>query len=131
MLSRNGDSKNDNSPIANTESVTPSLQSIEPNPAVAQGFFNTPPPLITDKLSIAVLPFINMSKDEDQEFFADGMTEDIITGLSCDSRLFVKATLKVWNRRNSCCYSAMKQMRGLRWPSSSSFCKRRVNFPRH
>ncbi|RLA38687.1 MAG: hypothetical protein DRQ64_08415 [Gammaproteobacteria bacterium] len=52
---------------------------------------NTPPPLITDKPSIAVLPFVNMSDDKSQEYFADGMTEDIITGLSCDSRLFVIA----------------------------------------
>ncbi len=59
-------------------------------PAV-QDFLNTPPPLITDKPSIAVLPFVNMSDDKTQEYFADGMTEDIITGLSCDSRLFVIA----------------------------------------
>lgn len=43
------------------------------------------------KPSIAVLPFVNMSQDADKEFFADGMTEDIITGLSCDSRLSVVA----------------------------------------
>ncbi len=43
------------------------------------------------KPSIAVLPFVNMSSDKEQEYFADGMTEDIITGLSCDSRLFVTA----------------------------------------
>ena len=35
-----------------------------------------------DKPSIAVLPFTNMSGDEEQEFFADGLTEDIITALS-------------------------------------------------
>ena len=60
----------------------------------AQDFLNTldtPPPQITDKPSIAVLPFVNMSDDKDKEYFADGMTEDIITGLSCDSRLFVIA----------------------------------------
>ena len=34
-----------------------------------------------DKPSIAVLPFNNMSGDPKQEYFADGMTEDIITGL--------------------------------------------------
>lgn len=44
-----------------------------------------------DKISIAVLPFVNISSDPEQEYFADGMTEDIITGLSCDSRLFVIA----------------------------------------
>jgi adenylate cyclase len=35
-----------------------------------------------DKPSIAVLPFTNMSGDPDQEYFADGVVEDIITGLS-------------------------------------------------
>ena len=43
--------------------------------------FKEPPPL-PDKPSIAVLPFNNLSGDADQEYFADGMTEDIITGLS-------------------------------------------------
>ena len=37
---------------------------------------------LADKPSIAVLPFENMSDDPDQEFFADGMSEDIITTLS-------------------------------------------------
>ncbi len=59
--------------------------------SATQNFLDTPPPLITDKPSIAVLPFVNMSDDKDKEYFADGMTEDIITGLSCDSRLFVIA----------------------------------------
>ncbi len=41
------------------------------------------------KPSIAVLPFTNMSEDPAQEFFSDGLTEDIITGLSRFSALFV------------------------------------------
>ncbi len=39
-------------------------------------------PPLPDKPSIAVLPFSNMSADPEQEFFADGLTEDIITALS-------------------------------------------------
>ena len=35
-----------------------------------------------DKPSIAVLPFANMSGDPDQEYFADGMVEEIVTALS-------------------------------------------------
>ncbi len=37
---------------------------------------------LPDKPSIAVLPFVNMSADADQEYFADGITEDITTALS-------------------------------------------------
>ena len=37
---------------------------------------------LPDKPSIAVLPFTNMSGDPEQEYFADGMAEDIITALS-------------------------------------------------
>ena len=46
---------------------------------------------LPDKPSIAVLPFINMSDDPAQEYFADGMTEDLITDLSKVSGLFVIA----------------------------------------
>ena len=42
-----------------------------------------------DKPSIAVLPFNNMSGDPEQEYFSDGITEDIITDLSKVSGLFV------------------------------------------
>lgn len=46
---------------------------------------------LPDKPSIAVLPFVNMSEDPKQEFFADGMTEEIITALSKGPNLFVIA----------------------------------------
>jgi adenylate cyclase len=59
---------------ANSESVTSRLAT-------------EPPP----KLSIAVLPFANMSGDVEQEYFADGISEDIITALSKLSQLFVIA----------------------------------------
>jgi adenylate cyclase len=44
-----------------------------------------------DKPSIAVLPFQNMSGDPEQEYFADGMVEEIITALSRIRWLFVIA----------------------------------------
>ena len=46
---------------------------------------------LPDKPSIAVLPFQNMSGDPEQEYFADGMVEDIITALSRFKSLFVIA----------------------------------------
>ncbi len=54
-----------------------------------------PPPVtalpLPDKPSIAVLPFANMSGDPEQEYFADGMVEEIITALSRIRWLFVIA----------------------------------------
>ena len=51
-----------------------------------------PPALpLPDKPSIAVLPFANMSGDPEQEYFADGMVEEIITALSRIRWLFVIA----------------------------------------
>ncbi|MDH5748029.1 MAG: adenylate/guanylate cyclase domain-containing protein [Rhodospirillales bacterium] len=47
------------------------------------------PALTTKKASIAVLPFVNLSGDKEQEYFADGMTEDLITDLSKISDLTV------------------------------------------
>jgi adenylate cyclase len=46
---------------------------------------------LPDKPSIAVLPFTNMSGDPEQDYFADGMVEDIITALSRFKALFVIA----------------------------------------
>jgi len=55
-----------------------------------------PDPLpLPDKPSITVLPLVNMSGDAEQEYFADGITEDVITELSRFGELFVIA-------RNSC-----------------------------
>ena len=49
------------------------------------------PLALPDKPSIAVLPFQNMSGDPEQEYFADGIVEDIITALSRFTSLFVIA----------------------------------------
>jgi adenylate cyclase len=51
---------------------------------------------LPDKPSIAVLPFTNMSGDPEQEYFSDGITEDLITDLSKLSGLFVIARNSVF-----------------------------------
>jgi TolB-like protein len=48
-------------------------------------------PPLPDKPSIAVLPFESMTADDEQDYFADGVTEDIITALSRYSQFFVIA----------------------------------------
>jgi adenylate cyclase len=55
--------------------------------AIAPSVVPSPP----DQPSIVVLPFANMSRDLDQEYFSDGISEDIITDLSKVSGLFVIA----------------------------------------
>ncbi len=55
---------------------------------------------LPDKPSIAVLPFDNMSGDPEQEYFVDGMTEDLITDLSKISGLFVIARNSVFTYKN-------------------------------
>ncbi|WP_192859558.1 adenylate/guanylate cyclase domain-containing protein [Bradyrhizobium sp. DOA9] len=55
----------------------------EPTSTVSAASPNASNPVpFPDKPSIAVLPFTNMSSDPEQEYFADGMTEDLITSLS-------------------------------------------------
>lgn len=68
---------------------------------VAIWFWLRPPsgehgPPLPDKPSIAVLPFDNLSADPAQGYFADGMTEDLITDLSKVSGIFVIARNSSW-----------------------------------
>ena len=56
----------------------------------------TSSPKLSEKLSIAVLPFTNLSNDPEQEYFSDGMTDDLITDLSKISGLFVIARNSVF-----------------------------------
>jgi adenylate cyclase len=62
--------------------------SAAPKPTLAAGEIDVSLP---DRPSIAVLPFTNMSGDPEQDYFADGMVEDIITELARFQRLFVIA----------------------------------------
>jgi TolB-like protein/DNA-binding winged helix-turn-helix (wHTH) protein/Flp pilus assembly protein TadD len=55
---------------------------------------------LPDKPSIAVLPFANLSADPEQEYFVDGMTEDLIIDLSKLSGLFVVARNSVFFYKN-------------------------------
>jgi adenylate cyclase len=74
--------------------LTRSTESVEPEPS-PQPPIRVPVALHTDSPSIAVMPFANLSGDPEQEFLADGLTEDIILGLSRVKQLFVIA-------RNTC-----------------------------
>jgi len=60
-------------------------------PRPAPSAVQAPVLALPDKQSIAVLPFQNMSGDPEQEYFADGLVEDIITALSRFKSLFVIA----------------------------------------
>ena len=70
-----------------------------------------PPP----KLSIAVLPFANMSGDAEQEYFADGISEDIITGS-------VKAAAAVRDRPQFVLHFQGQERRTFRRSAESSAC---------
>src|SRR6516165_102276 len=71
--------KNIARPVRAYRVATGSVSTTAPEPALA----------LPDKPSIAVLPFANMSGDPEQEYFADGMVEEIITALSRIRWLFV------------------------------------------
>jgi adenylate cyclase len=64
---------------------------VDPTKRVDPTLMTRPPLALPDKPSIAVLPFTNLSGDKEQEYFSDGITEDIITELSRFSELFVIA----------------------------------------
>jgi adenylate cyclase len=67
---------------------------------------NAPPtasitqPAVTPRLSIVVLPFANLSDDREQQYFADGITEDLITDLSGLADMFVISRNTAFTYRN-------------------------------
>jgi adenylate cyclase len=69
-------------------------------PVRAEDMSGQAKPPIADKPSVAVLPFANLSNDPEQEFFSDGVTEDIITDLSNVSGLFVLSRNTVFAYKN-------------------------------
>jgi adenylate cyclase len=80
--------------VKNIEEPIRVYEARAPNAAIgleAKVADKTTPLMLPDKPSIAVLPFQNMSGDPEQEYFADGMVEEIITALSRNKQLFVIA----------------------------------------
>jgi len=57
-------------------------------------------PLVAPRLSIVVLPFANLSNDPDQQYFADGITDDLTTGLSLIPDMFVISRNSAFTYRN-------------------------------
>jgi TolB-like protein/DNA-binding winged helix-turn-helix (wHTH) protein len=60
----------------------------------------TPRPLPAPRLSIVVLPFVNLSNDPDQQYFADGIADDLTTDLSRITDMFVIARNTAFTYRN-------------------------------
>jgi TolB-like protein/class 3 adenylate cyclase len=58
-------------------------------PAAVAATTSVAQPLVAPRLSIVVLPFANLSNDPDQQYFADGITEDLTTDLSRIAHMFV------------------------------------------
>ncbi len=79
--------------------AAPTGSAAPPGPAAPPAALPAEPPLPT-KPSIAVLPFQNLSGDPEQEYFADGMVEEIITALSRMRWLFVISRNSSFTYRN-------------------------------
>jgi TolB-like protein/class 3 adenylate cyclase len=78
--------------LKNLEPIRAYAVSVASGPSQAGSLVDVRVPLaLPDKPSIAVLPFTNMSGDPEQDYFADGMVDDIITALSRFKALFVIA----------------------------------------
>jgi adenylate cyclase len=78
------------------DQATASAPPIPTAPAAA----SAPQPPVAPRLSIVVLPFANLSNDADQQYFADGITEDLTTDLSRISGMFVISRNTAFTYRN-------------------------------
>jgi adenylate cyclase len=70
-----------------------------PAPSLSSGA-STSPPLAAPRLSIVVLPFTNLSDDREQQYFADGITEDLTTDLSRIASMLVISRNTAFAYRN-------------------------------
>ena len=87
--------------LKNIEPIRAYAVSVAAEPSLAARLADAQKPLaLPDKPSIAVLPFQNMSGDPEQEYFADGMVEEIITALSRFHWLFVIARTSTFAYKN-------------------------------
>jgi adenylate cyclase len=68
--------------------------------ASASSVSSSSPPLAAPRLSIVVLPFTNLSDDREQQYFADGVTEDLTTDLSRLANMFVISRNTAFTYRN-------------------------------
>ena len=64
------------------------------------GRASIPQPALAPRLSIVVLPFTNLSNDPEQQYFADGITEDLTTDLSRIAHSFVISRNTAFTYRN-------------------------------
>jgi TolB-like protein len=69
-------------------------------PAVSVSTVSISQPAVAPRLSIVVLPFANLSSDPEQQYFADGITEDLTTDLSRISGMFVISRNSAFTYRN-------------------------------
>ncbi len=78
--------------------VWPATRSSSTPPAAA--VTSIPQPLVAPRLSIVVLPFTNLSDDKEQQYFADGVTEDLTTDLSRLANSFVISRNSAFTYKN-------------------------------
>jgi DNA-binding SARP family transcriptional activator len=86
-------------PARETEELRLRLLRESDSPSTVASVAVTAGPTAMNRISIAVMPFTNMSGDAKQEYFADGLTEDLITALSKSRHLHVIARNTTYNTR--------------------------------